>query len=446
MAAPPTTTESRARRARRAAAVRRAPFSENPRSGRGGSARGSGSSTRRCRCSATRATTAAASTEITKRSGCSRVSFYQYFASKEDLFRHLAGQVARQVSASTEALDPLTPDLDGWAAMRAWVARYDEIHARYEPVFVRATRPTRSSPRSPRDTGDEAITRIHSRLVTDDASAPAARSRDPAAAGVPEPRARRRRHAPVGDAEALPAASASRTRITDVLHRTLFGAARRRQRARVRRPATTRARVQPRNAATTLRHDDDALDAECIPSSPRSALLASGRDVFVDARLPQHARRRSRRRGRRVPRRRSTGTSGTRMSSRGSSPRARCGPSGAAVLEIPDVSALDAAAGRARPAAVAPPLQRRARQRGGDAPRLGRRRARRSRRSGPSTRRRSTGAAGGCRATCGRGASATSTWRRSSWWRCSACSGRGPDPPAEVEAAAHIIERGLLGR
>ena len=73
--------------------------------------------------------------QITKLARCSRVSFYQYFANKEDVFRQLAGQVARQVSASTEALDPLTPDLDGWIALRAWVARYAEIHARYEPVF-----------------------------------------------------------------------------------------------------------------------------------------------------------------------------------------------------------------------------------------------------------------------------------------------------------------------
>ena len=67
--------------------------------------------------------------------GCSRVSIYQYFAGKEDVFRHLAGQVARQLRASAEALDPLTPDAAGWSALRAWVARYGDIYARYEPVF-----------------------------------------------------------------------------------------------------------------------------------------------------------------------------------------------------------------------------------------------------------------------------------------------------------------------
>ncbi len=72
---------------------------------------------------------------IAKHAGCSRVSFYQYFSSKEDVFRYLSGQVGRQVSASTEALDPLTSDATGWAALRAWVDRYGDIYERYEPVF-----------------------------------------------------------------------------------------------------------------------------------------------------------------------------------------------------------------------------------------------------------------------------------------------------------------------
>lgn len=67
--------------------------------------------------------------------GCSRVSIYQYFAGKDDVFRHLAGQVARQMRASAEALVPLTPDAEGWEALRAWVLRYADIHQRYEPVF-----------------------------------------------------------------------------------------------------------------------------------------------------------------------------------------------------------------------------------------------------------------------------------------------------------------------
>jgi AcrR family transcriptional regulator len=72
---------------------------------------------------------------FTQVAGCSRASFYQYFSGKEDLFRQLAGQVARQLRASAEALEPLTPDEDGWHALRAWVRRYTDIFNRYESVF-----------------------------------------------------------------------------------------------------------------------------------------------------------------------------------------------------------------------------------------------------------------------------------------------------------------------
>ena len=72
---------------------------------------------------------------ITKAAGCSRVSFYQYFESKEDVHRHLAGRVAQQLSASTDRLGPVAPDAAGWSALRRWVGSYAETYARYEPVF-----------------------------------------------------------------------------------------------------------------------------------------------------------------------------------------------------------------------------------------------------------------------------------------------------------------------
>ena len=116
--------------------VRRAPFSDNPRVG----ARGQRTQQRIVdaalrvfgeegyhRCGVAR---------ITELAGCSRASFYQYFSGKEDVFRHLAGQVARQLSASTEALGLVTPDADGWRSIRSWVARYADVYERYEPVFL----------------------------------------------------------------------------------------------------------------------------------------------------------------------------------------------------------------------------------------------------------------------------------------------------------------------
>lgn len=72
---------------------------------------------------------------ITDVAGCSRVSFYQYFSDKEDLFRVLAGQVARQLHASTEALGMLEADSTGRAALRGWVDRHADVFDRYEPMF-----------------------------------------------------------------------------------------------------------------------------------------------------------------------------------------------------------------------------------------------------------------------------------------------------------------------
>ena len=72
---------------------------------------------------------------IAEVAGCSRASFYQYFSSKEDVFRHLAGQVARELVASADALDEVTADEAGWDRLRAWVERHAAIYLRYEPVF-----------------------------------------------------------------------------------------------------------------------------------------------------------------------------------------------------------------------------------------------------------------------------------------------------------------------
>src|SRR4051795_3353854 len=109
-AEPPAGRSEAARDSDPGAVVRRAPFSDSPNVG----ARGQRTQQRIVdaalavfgeagyhRCSID---------DITRLAGCSRVSFYQYFSSKEDVFRHLAVQVARQLQASTDRLDPITPD------------------------------------------------------------------------------------------------------------------------------------------------------------------------------------------------------------------------------------------------------------------------------------------------------------------------------------------------
>ena len=73
---------------------------------------------------------------ITQLSGYSRASFYQYFSSKEDLFRHLAGRVARELKASAAATEPITGDQAGWDALHAWMNRYSAVYDTYEAVFV----------------------------------------------------------------------------------------------------------------------------------------------------------------------------------------------------------------------------------------------------------------------------------------------------------------------
>src|SRR4029077_17508376 len=53
--------------------------------------------------------------------------------------------------------------LEGWAALRSWVARYAEIHARYEPIF-HALETDDALAALARRTGEETIARIHARL------------------------------------------------------------------------------------------------------------------------------------------------------------------------------------------------------------------------------------------------------------------------------------------
>ena len=99
------------------------------------------------------------------------VSFYQYFSGKEDVFSSLAGQVARQITASTEALDPLTPDASGWDGLRAWVGRYGDIHARYGPIFQGFPTTFKDDERlttASARLSDQSVSRTRSKLSTSD--------------------------------------------------------------------------------------------------------------------------------------------------------------------------------------------------------------------------------------------------------------------------------------
>jgi len=260
------------------AVVRRAPFSDNPEVG----ARGRRTQ-RRILDAALRAFGAvgyhACSVDrIARLARCSRVAFYQYFASKEDVFRHLAGEVERQVRASSEALDALTPDAEGWSALRAWVARHTEIYARYEPVFHALETDDVLAAVAAR-TGAETITTIHSRLQRTTLD--------------------RRQHDPVirllldctnhtlgvvgilraAAPDAYPGERVERA-ITDVVHRTLFGL-----RAGVNVHAADGPAPPPLGFAPAMAQllgpDAETRETEASANRAYAAILASAHDVFI---------------------------------------------------------------------------------------------------------------------------------------------------------------------
>jgi AcrR family transcriptional regulator len=265
-----------------AAVVRRAPFSDNPRVG----VRGQRAQQRILdaalqvfgeegyhRCGVIR---------ITELAGCSRAAFYQYFSSKEDVFRHLAGQVARQVIASAEALGPITADAEGWRTLRAWVERHAEIYERYEPVFaafqsavesdeVVATGAARISERN--------VANVRARLPS--TSLPA-RHLDPVIALLLECLTRARHDANVLR-QARPGAfprSQLDDALTDVVHRTLCGFD---PDVNVHPPAGRRlARIPFGPVLLAGLSGDGTPPAESAAGSKTlEALLAAGHDVLV---------------------------------------------------------------------------------------------------------------------------------------------------------------------
>ena len=73
---------------------------------------------------------------ITKRAGCSRPAFYQYFSSKDDVFWKLAGQLAHEMIDLGDQLGTVTPDGAGVEALAAWIDDFTALHGAYAPVFA----------------------------------------------------------------------------------------------------------------------------------------------------------------------------------------------------------------------------------------------------------------------------------------------------------------------
>ena len=208
---------------------------------------------------------------ITELAGCSRASFYQYFSSKEDVFRHLAADVARRLVASAAAMDAVTPDADGWETVRAWVERHGEIYVRYEPVF-RAFQAAAESDDAvasgSRRIQDRTVAAVKSKVTGADLPS---RHVAPVIAVLQECMTRTRH---VSGVLRSPAAQVD-TALTDVIHRTLFGVDRDVNARPGRRPA--KAVKLPVPAAVT------PVAGELTKAGERTLanLLKAGHDVLV---------------------------------------------------------------------------------------------------------------------------------------------------------------------
>jgi AcrR family transcriptional regulator len=276
-------SQSNSARARDGVIVRRAPFSENPTVG----ARGQQTQQRildaALRVFAEEGYHQCSVDRITTRAGCSRVAFYQYFSSKEDVFRHLSGQVARQLRASTEALDPIGPDEAGWQSLRSWVARHGEIYERHQPVynaFGAAAETDEEVASGAARWGERNVATIRSRLTT--MTLPP-RQLDPLILLLSSWMTHTLDLSTILRVAAPEAYPKDRLEValTDVIHRSLFGLA---ASVNMHAPAAT---PPPRlDFGPALR--ELFADARTQPTEPSNgrralaALLASSRDVFIN--------------------------------------------------------------------------------------------------------------------------------------------------------------------
>lgn len=263
------------------AVVRRAPFSDNPRVG----ARGQRTQQRivdaALRVFGEEGYHQCGVSRITKLAGCSRASFYQYFSGKEDVFRHLAVQVARQLGASTEALGLVTADDNGWRLIRAWVARYADIYERYRPVFLvfqTAAESDAAVAAGSARTSEQYVAGIRSRLAT---TTLPPRQLDPVISLLLECIPRTFDYA--GILRAITPSAYPQDRIegavADVVHRVLFGL----QAVNTHPPARRRPPMLEFSPpmSDALQQDGGVHDLNPARQRTRQALLDAGRELFV---------------------------------------------------------------------------------------------------------------------------------------------------------------------
>lgn len=124
-------------------AARRAPFADNPRVGELGTRTQQRIVSAAMEVFADRGYDASLVKHITTAAGCSRPTFYQYFASKEDLFRKVTGQVALDIMALLERPGTVDASAEGHAALHRLLielGRYYEQHPVVFSTFGQAAR------------------------------------------------------------------------------------------------------------------------------------------------------------------------------------------------------------------------------------------------------------------------------------------------------------------
>jgi AcrR family transcriptional regulator len=72
---------------------------------------------------------------ITEKAGCSRPAFYQYYATKDDVFWALARELGTEMVALAKRLERVTPDADGLEHLTDWIGQFMVLHRAWAPVF-----------------------------------------------------------------------------------------------------------------------------------------------------------------------------------------------------------------------------------------------------------------------------------------------------------------------
>jgi AcrR family transcriptional regulator len=164
---------------------------------------------------------------ITEVSGCSRASFYQYFSSKEDLFRHLAGRVAHLLAESTDALGPVTAERAGWESLHGWLVRWSALYDTHEPVFTTFQTAATSDETVASGAARVAVRTFSGIRSQISGSALPSRQVDGVVRALLDTVHRANRVAELLEAASLGGGAAARDRVdaalADVIHRTLFG-------------------------------------------------------------------------------------------------------------------------------------------------------------------------------------------------------------------------------